>query len=363
MSDIRKIVSEYQRLKSEGVNQLALVTVLEVYGSSFRRPGAMMLVTANSRWYGAISGGCLEGDALKRAKSSLKEGKPSIVMYDTVNDEENALGPRIGCNGIVKVMIEPIKSNWLDELAMLDMNQGGFFVTKISQNQNSVFRAFLSTEGEKLFSEIDGWPPERDFEQMVNVSTKSGDGEWIVQELPALKKIVICGGGNHIVPLINLAKTIGWEVTLTDPCVAHSAPALYPQADNVIMQQADQVSEGMTALENTAFVITSHSPDYIKQVLSSTISNGAQFVGLIGNRIRLQKVLTEQFGKTIPTVVKAPVGLDLGGNTPEEMSLSIVAEVQAFFNKKAGLPLSQGKGYIHDRRAQEIERDSMMKIK
>ena len=362
MSDLRNIIREYNDLKSSGTGRLALVTVLEVYGSSFRRPGAMMLVTENSRWFGAISGGCLEGDALRRARHSLLMGQSSVVMYDTVNDDASALGPRIGCNGIVKVLIEPIESQWIDGMSALDLDKGGYLITKISSNGKMVNRAFIDRSGEKTYNEIADWPEISDLNTMVNVSIHKNDEEWVVQELPVLKSLVICGGGNHILPMISLAKTLGWRVIVTDPCVAHSAPAIFPEADLVRQADGSGVAEVVSNMELSAFVITSHSHEYVQDALTTLLDRNARYIGLIGNRIRLQQLLQPRFGNTLPANIHAPVGLDLGGNTPEELALSVIAQVQAFFNDKSGLALDHLTGYIHDRRPQEQKRDQEMNI-
>jgi len=369
MSDLRKIHKEYLRLKKQFETKLALVTVLEVFGSSFRRPGAMMLVTENSQWFGSISGGCLEGDSLKRARHSLLNGQPVVIMYDTINKDDHALGPQIGCNGIVKILIEPLKvgRSWLDDLTSNDLSCSGYLVTRILHARTiRIERALIDAKTQKRYNRISHWPIETDdLLAMINVTSKfkqDEDAQWVVQKLPVLNRLVIAGGGNHILPLIRLAKSVHWEVIVTDPCVAHAAPALFKEADEVIRLTGDQIGSLVSRSSPTAVVITSHDDLYLEAGLYSLLENEAKYIGLIGNRIRLKSNLNQIFGEHVPIQIHAPVGLDLGGNTPEEMALSIVSEIMSYFNHKTALPLNELSGYIHDRLPQEVTRDTQLNI-
>ena len=105
MKEIERILTIYEGLAGQKV---ALATVLHVQGSSYRRPGARMLITDDGRWEGAISGGCLEGDALRKARQVMSTQTAMLVRYDTMDDEANSLGVGLGCNGIIDVLIEPI---------------------------------------------------------------------------------------------------------------------------------------------------------------------------------------------------------------------------------------------------------------
>ena len=107
MKEIKDIIRAYDAAQVEG-KQTALATVVHLQGSAYRRPGARMLVTIDGKLTGAISGGCLEGDALRKAQLVMVQNKPMLVTYDTTDDDENTLGVGLGCNGIISILIEPI---------------------------------------------------------------------------------------------------------------------------------------------------------------------------------------------------------------------------------------------------------------
>ena len=110
MKEFKAIVAEYKRINF-AERKAALATVVKVRGSSYRSPGARMLITDDGKWVGSISGGCLEGDALRKARQVMTENKPFTVTYDTREESNQNLGIGLGCNGVIDVLIEPIDSN------------------------------------------------------------------------------------------------------------------------------------------------------------------------------------------------------------------------------------------------------------
>ena len=109
MKEISEIIVAFDRAQREG-KQTALVTLVHVEGSSYRRPGARMLVTETGELTGAISGGCLEGDALNKALLAMHQGKNMLVTYDTTDEDDAVLGLGLGCNGIIQVLIQPVSN-------------------------------------------------------------------------------------------------------------------------------------------------------------------------------------------------------------------------------------------------------------
>src|SRR5471030_3285404 len=110
MKELQDIVTAFDKATAEG-KQTALATVVHVEGSSYRRAGARMLITDDGQLTGAISGGCLEGDALRKARLVMVQNKPMLVMYDTTDDDDAKFGVGLGCNGIIHILIEPIFTN------------------------------------------------------------------------------------------------------------------------------------------------------------------------------------------------------------------------------------------------------------
>ena len=110
MKEIKEIIKAFDQAQSQG-KQTALATVVQVEGSSYRSPGARMLITEDGALTGAISGGCLEGDALKKAQLAMFQQRAMLVTYDTTDDDDAKFGIGLGCNGIIHILIEPIDNN------------------------------------------------------------------------------------------------------------------------------------------------------------------------------------------------------------------------------------------------------------
>src|SRR6476469_5242945 len=126
MKELNDIILAYDKAVLQN-KQTALATVVKVEGSSYRRPGARMLVTEDGEITGAISGGCLEGDALRKAQFAIFEQKNRLEIYDTTDDDENKLGIQLGCNGIVYLLFEPIKKD--------DANNPANLLKKVSRTR------------------------------------------------------------------------------------------------------------------------------------------------------------------------------------------------------------------------------------
>src|SRR5512138_3416136 len=141
MKEIRDIIKAYEEAKKEG-RQTALATVVHVEGSSYRRPGARMLIEDDGQLTGAISGGCLEGDALRKALLVITEKKSRLVTYDTMDDDDAKFGIGLGCNGMIQVLIEPMNDN--------DLNNPILYLKAINEKrQASVLVTLFSLKNKK----------------------------------------------------------------------------------------------------------------------------------------------------------------------------------------------------------------------
>lgn len=223
MKEINRILTAYQQI-DHSRRKVALATVIYVEGSAYRRPGARMLVSDDGRWEGAISGGCLEGDALRKARQVMLDSKPMVVRYDTMDDDANSLGVGLGCNGIIDVFIEPIDpANAMNPIALLrefsqhrdrrviaticrktaglDCKEGSRFV--LTQQPTDAIPAWLRSDME-LVMEV-GKP------LTSIIPLHGGMVEAFIERLDPGIELVIFGAGYDTIPLTRLATEIGWH--------------------------------------------------------------------------------------------------------------------------------------------------------
>ncbi|GAB3501790.1 XdhC family protein [Spirosoma knui] len=366
MKEISRILEVYEQIDFTQ-RKAALATVVWVEGSSYRRPGARMLITDDGRWEGAISGGCLEGDALRKARQVMLDKEPIVVTYDTMDDGANSFGVGLGCNGIIDVLIEPIDpANEQNPVAVLSefvqkrdvralatvlkSERSGFQPGSrftLTQDNNQFVPDWLLTDMQDVFGT--GKPLTKSY------SVEQGDVEVFIERIDPGIELVIFGAGYDVIPVAKLARELGWQVTVTDDCVAHLAPKRFPVATCVLYADRTAVLDKFTITNRTAAVLMSHNFNYDRAVLQSLLGSDIPYIGMLGPRKRFEKMQAE-FEKdnlflTEAQIdrVHAPIGLDLGAETPDEIALSIVAEVRAFFAKRSGGFLRNIPGPIHER--------------
>ncbi|QMW04747.1 XdhC family protein [Spirosoma foliorum] len=373
MKEINRILAIYDQLDHRQ-RKVALATVVYVEGSAYRRPGARMLVSDDGRWEGAISGGCLEGDALRKARQVMLDGKPMIVRYDTMDDDANSLGVGLGCNGIIDVFIEPIDpADPMNPVALLgefsqhrDRRVIATICRKTPGLEISEGSRFLLTQ--QPTNQVPVWLlPDMELVMEVGkhltaiIPLLGGVVEVFIERLDPGIELVIFGAGYDTIPLTRLATEIGWRVTVTEDCIAHLAPKRFPEATCLLYADAEAVTDKLTFTDRTAAVLMSHNYNYDLAVLTKLLLTDVPYIGVLGPRKRYEKMKShwDRLGKSFDTTmlkrVHSPIGLDLGAETPDEIALSILSEIKAFFSERNGGFLTERPGPIHERVALDEE--------
>jgi xanthine dehydrogenase accessory factor len=369
MKDFLPIFSEMANIDLAS-QRAALATVVKVTGSSYRSPGARMLITENGRWYGSISGGCLEGDALRKARQVMSAGKPKTVTYDTSDESNKSLGISLGCNGVIDVLIEPISpaDNPLGIFRNLSATNETIALATIYRSTDDLNgeRLILKQSGEALLSfsyselntmiahDLTGLFESR--KSYTKLYSFNGSTTEVFLELiqPQIS-LIIFGAGFDARPVSNLAKTLGWNVSVTDECVAHIAPLFFPNADKVSLCQRQFIDRDFPISKHTACVLMSHNYEYDRDVLKKLLQGDAPYIGILGPRKRFDKMVKElaDDGTALCAYdyerIHSPIGLDIGAEIPEEIALSIISEIQAKLHQREGSFLKNRSQPIHDR--------------
>jgi xanthine dehydrogenase accessory factor len=370
VKEFKTIISEYKKVDF-AQRKAALATVVKVRGSSYRSPGARMLITDDGRWVGSISGGCLEGDALRKARQVMADQKPMTVVYDTREESNQNLGIGLGCNGVIDVLIEPIDpANSKNPIALFESFveiHEPLALATIFSGEKSVGEKILlthSNEQKSSFSQpvLNGLTiPDL---QAVFESGKSGakkysfenkEVEIFIELIQPSVSLIIFGGGFDARPVSELAKSLGWNVSVTDECVAHIAPVFFPTADKLSLCQREFIDRDFPITPYTACVLMSHNYEYDRDVLRKLIKTETPYIGILGPLKRFDK-MREEFAKENINLTKedihrihSPIGLDIGAETPDEIAISIIAEIQGKFANRSGGFLKYRNGPIHQR--------------
>jgi xanthine/CO dehydrogenase XdhC/CoxF family maturation factor len=381
VKEIREIIKAFDEARRDN-HRCALATVVHVDGSSYRRPGARMLVTDEGKLTGAISGGCLEGDALRKALLVLHQQKSMLVTYDTNDEDDAKFGAGLGCNGILQVLIEPIipedTDNPIELLrSLLNARENAVLATVFSLQQKREIQkgTCLLMREDRFISLLSNEEPINDFlmsDAKKVLSLKSSAFRHYVfgkNEINAFIEIVrppvslvVIGAGNDTVSLIKMADILGWDITIADGRPSYAKPEKFVPSCKVIVAKPETVLEKLQVDEQTAFVLMTHNYPYDLAMLKEIIKTRARYIGSLGPRKKLDRMLRDLNQEGIfltedqTKKIYGPAGLDIGAETPEEIALSIVAEIRAVFsNHKAGM-LREKESTIHPRSETEIEK-------
>ncbi len=372
MKELRQIIQAYQTACAQK-KRTALATVVHIEGSSYRSPGARMLITEEGLLTGAISGGCLEGDALRKALLVMMGGKPLLVTYDTSDEDDSGLGIGLGCNGIIRVLIEPINPQetpvrllqWITAkrhpAALVTFYTPDDKKNSIQGTCIALTPAGVLTTGGAL-----PLPLHRvmaDMQQVlkekapafVHYPPASGEGPVVtafIHYIAPAPALIVAGAGNDVLPLAQLAELLGWELTLIDGRPGYANTARFPGCQVIVSDPAEALQQ-TTIDEQTAIVLMSHNYAYDKAILAHAIGSPASYIGLLGPAKKRERMLEElaAAGSTNdrPSRIFGPTGLDIGTETAEEIALSVVAEIKAVFAGKTGGHLHHLSGGIHRR--------------
>lgn len=372
MKDFKTIVAEFKKVDFSQ-RKAALATVVRVRGSSYRSPGARMLITDDGKWVGSISGGCLEGDALRKARQVMMSKSSMTVTYDTREESNQNLGIGLGCNGVIDVLIEPIDPNDVNNPtvffeSILRMNAPVALATIFeSVNKNTIGNKLLVTPGSSAlhnFSDISIVDLvtndlltifDTKKSEAKKYNTIDGEVEIFVELIQPAVSLIIFGGGFDARPVSQLAKSLGWEVNVTDECVAHIVPIFFPDADKLSLCHRDFIDRDFQVTPYTACVLMSHNYEYDRDVLKKLIKTDTPYIGILGPRKRFDKMLKEFSEKGIELTsddyhrIHSPIGLDIGAEAPDEIAVSIIAEIQGKFTNRSGGFLKYRSGPIHHR--------------
>ncbi|AKF04379.1 XdhC family protein [Sandaracinus amylolyticus] len=345
MNELERIVAEASRI--DGAPRL-LATVVRVRGSSYRRPGARMLV-AGDRWVsGCVSGGCLEGDVMLRGWHRCRGG-PVVVTYDSTSDEGAPWGVGLGCDGVVDVLLEPGDTN--DALtfarACFAAETSGVLVTVIG---GASVGARVAIGPEITLARPVDDPALR--AALVRAASgppgvvEVGDVTALVEVIAPSPQLFVLGSGHDVTPIVTAAQSAGFRVTVADRAIRERSRLL--AADHVIATGGDltELASRIDAAREAYVVIMHHQVDADRAALAMSLRSRARYVGLLGPARRTRALLTA-IGAEHDARVHAPVGLDIGAETPEQIALAVVAEMCAVARGRRGGMLRERARAMH----------------
>ena len=370
MSEITDVLTAIGSLAASG-QRMALATIVAVRGSTYRRPGARLLVPEEGAPIGNISGGCLEGDVADMARLVMEEGQARLAGWDLTADDDAVWGLGLGCNGAIEVFIEPADRAVEAARALrtaLEEERPISLVTVIESKEPEAIvpgaRLIVmpdgAVEGSLGRSDVDAEAIAAARELLTTerseIRTLAEGVRAFVEILDPPLRLVICGAGHDAVPLVRAASLLGWNVTVVDDRPAFLNRERFPGAHGFApLDDPSEVAEAITVDARTFVVVMTHNFLRDKAYLRGLLTTAARYVAMLGPAARTQRLLMELEEEGTPITeelrsrIHGPAGLDLGAEGPEEIAQAIIGEIVAVRRGRDGGFLKERPTPIHDR--------------
>jgi xanthine dehydrogenase accessory factor len=302
-----------------------LATVVQTKGSSYRKVGARMMINNFGQSFGMLSGGCLEADLKRQAQKCWLTSKNNIVCYDMSDESDITWQLGIGCGGMVKVMLQPISAN----NNYLQLNK----LLQLLEQNNHVHYHQIVNDGQPANS-FSQHPKEASINASFDRNTLCFSS--FITPKP---NVVIFGGGVDTLPLVSLAKTMAWHITLIDSRTNYARPSVFKTVDTIINKSYQSLTDHPNIINADAIVIMHHNIEFDAQAINIAQHSQCDYIGLLGPQHRTERVLNHKVLKDKPLTKPLinPIGLDLGGDLPESIALSIISQIQSYLESASAL--------------------------
>jgi xanthine dehydrogenase accessory factor len=370
VSEITDVLTAIGSLSASG-QRMALATIVAVRGSTYRRPGARLLVPEEGAPIGNISGGCLEGDVADMARLVMEEGQARLAGWDLTADDDAVWGLGLGCNGAIEVFIEPadraveaaralrtaLEEEWpISVVTVIESEQP----EAIAPGARLIVMPDGAVEGSLGRSDVDakaiGAARELLTTERSEIRTLAEGIRAFVEILDPPLRLVICGAGHDAVPLVRAASHLGWNVTVVDDRPGFLNRERFPEAHGFAsVDDPSEVAEAITIDARTFVVVMTHNFLRDKAYLRGLLTTDARYLAMLGPAARSQRLLMELEEEGTPITeerrsrIHGPAGLDLGAEGPEEIAQAIIGEIVAVRRGRDGGFLKERPTPIHDR--------------
>jgi len=304
---------------------------------------------------GTISAGCLESDVIEHAKRVLQTGEAKLVEYNTAStNDEMVWGLGLGCNGTVRVLVEPLASGSLCMKALRRSQAASVSVATVYQCTSSDLarigaRLVIHEEGNVSHENMSDKMAAR-LGNEVRAPSRGGmkSVKVFIETLLPPVPLVVFGAGHDALPIVELARGLGWQTEVVDPQARPASLSRFAVADRVTLSRPEDVEAQVRITPRTMALLMSHNYVQDLTLLRFLLASPARYIGVLGPRKRTERMLKGlAMNEAGRARLHAPAGLDIGANGPAEIALSIVAEMRAVLDGRRGGMLRERQGSIH----------------
>lgn len=344
----RRILEAFERWRTEQA-PLVLVTVVDTEGSTYTKAGHRILINGAGGFQGLVSGGCLEGDLAEHAREVLGTGRAQLLTYDLRDEHDGIFGLGIGCNGLFRVLLQPVDGGhgyapFAAIAAGLLGEAPGCVATVVESTDPALLPGATLVTGADTESARDlpedwraalrrGCLAHRDAPRAcVAGEAVAGLGARVLYApLRPLPRLLVLGAGLDAVALVEIARQLGWRVTVADHRPAYLARGDLGAADHVQQLVPAELARSVELARYTAVVVMSHHLVTDRSYLAALAATSVPYIGLLGPRARRDRLLADLGASAagLGRRLHAPIGLPIGADSPETIALAILAEIHA----------------------------------
>ncbi len=329
----------------EAQRPMVLATIISTAGSTYRKPGAQMLIAQSGEYAGLLSGGCLEGDLREHAGQAIATGLARIIEYDMRSADDQLFGLGAGCEGTMQILLQPVDAahHWqplaeLQQRWLANQSTRLAIITGMPDNRDAPLGLTLSTDGLIINAGHHPQALDSDTRRQLALLMHTAPGNQLVPcagrqifmlECSPPPRLLILGAGPDAQPLATLAQFLGWKSTIYDHRPAYAQASRFVHAEHVLCARPELLHTQLAINDFHAVIVMSHHLNsdllYLQQLAHSTVP----YVGLLGPAARRERLFTD-LGAAIDKLrprLHAPVGLNIGATTPEAIALSIISEI------------------------------------
>ena len=337
---MRDILDDIERWRSEG-REIAIATVVETWGSAPRPAGGKMALTADGRIAGSVSGGCVENAVVEAGRKTLSSGLPQLLHYGVSDDTAWSVG--LACGGSLDIFVERLDPAIFEGVGAALRAEKPVAVAKVIRGPEGELgrQLALFEDGRVTGASDDASLAEARWALSEGASRRVtlGEREIFVDVIRPAPRLVIVGGVHIAIALVTLAKTLGFRTILVDPREAFGNPARFPHADEIVNEWPDTALVRIAPDSSTAIAVLTHDPKLDDPALLTALPSRAFYVGALGSKRTQEKrrarLTDEGLSPDALARLHGPIGLPLGGRSPEEIAVAILAQIIAARNNAA----------------------------
>lgn len=350
---MQEITADVDRWREAG-ESVALATVIQTWGSSPRKVGAKMALTPDGKISGSVSGGCVEGTVFEQGVEVLESGRPRLLSFGVADETAWEVG--LACGGQIQVFVQAVEGAIYEQVRQLVLQDSSMAIATVVQGEGEWL-------GGQLVMGLDGVKAERvpallrpailqatqnalQQGQSQRVPLENHPGVELFIEVSLSAPVLIMVGGVHIaIALTSIAKTLGYQTVVIDPRRAFGTTVRFSHVDRLIQAWPQKAFEQITITPNTAVAMLTHDPKIDDPALKVVLNSPAFYVGALGSQQtqtkRRQRLTEAGLTETQIQRIHGPIGINIYAQTPEEIALSVMAEIVKTRRQLSSKPLNQ----------------------